>query len=642
MPLVTPIRLPDKASAIYDVFAGKQVSAAAGVIEADLRSLPARIYVLLPAGISSVEMRGPKFARAAQPFLWSVRVLDNRAAAIPTSIPFRLRLLGADGNVIEERFASATQQGASGQFVAPLGGAGQANCALEATELFSGKTAALKLTIESADTPKISEQAAPPPAAQHAAATEKASGRQAAPTWSPAENTFGPHIRDLAVAEDGKSILLNAMNWDENLYCVDKARGDIRWSKHVGHYFAFAPQPIAGGFAVQGFDFKAAEGYFLHLLDRNGKAQRRFALYGVPKRLPHRFVPSILKDRINNFTETKPIIKFVPSGGWGGWAQFVQDPKLLDDGQVGPPPGPWLNWANVGFFAETSPINYVLIDSFRTLMRVTAVMLVEDAAHPESFLRDASLDYWDTAAEQWVPVMPMLSNEAVHTHKLPKPVEAARWRIMLPWGVCRNLRVGDIVFHGEVLGCSHPDVVAKRPLVVLFDEGADLTDSLMHSQNGLSFDLKNAYTGNRSLVLNRPRDRQSAAVAPLYRDRFGHTIPNWDFEIAENPQPGQYGHVQFAWRGTAETKSIALRRTGSANETVDLCAGQAPANATSNTRKVVEEVPTDWQMVKVDLWEAFRKKAVRIQGMSLMCSGGSAWFDQIVLGQSVADVPVRQ
>jgi hypothetical protein len=169
-----------------------------------------------------------------------------------------------------------------------------------------------------------------------------------------------------------------------------------------------------------------------------------------------------------------------------------------------------------------------------------------------------------------------------------------------------------------------------------------LTGSLIHSQNRLSFDLKNAYTGDRSLVLSLPRDRQSAAVAPLSRDRFGHTIPNWDFEIAENPQPGQYRYCHFAWRGTAQTKSIALRLTGSSNETVDLHAGQAPADAAANVKKVAEEIQTEWQLVKVDLWEAFRKKPVRIQGMSLMCSGGSAWFDQIVLGQSVADLPARQ
>lgn len=78
-------------------------------------------------------------------------------------------------------------------------------------------------------------------------------------------------------------------------------------------------------------------------------------------------------------------------------------------------------------------------------------------------------------------------------------------------------------------------MAAKRPLAVLFDEGTDLAGSMIHIQNGLSFDLK-----------------------------------------------------------------------------------------------------------KVDLWEAFRKKPVRVQGMSLMSSGGPGWFDQIVLGRTAEDLPAKQ
>ena len=34
--------------------------------------------------------------------------------------------------------------------------------------------------------------------------------------------------------------------------------------------------------------------------------------------------------------------------------------------------------------------------------------------------------------------------------------------------------------------------------------------------------------------------------------------------------------------------------------------------------------------MRVDLWDAF-KKPVRVQGMTLSCDGGGAWFDKIVL-----------
>jgi hypothetical protein len=59
-----------------------------------------------------------------------------------------------------------------------------------------------------------------------------------------------------------------------------------------------------------------------------------------------------------------------------------------------------------------------------------------------------------------VAVILLFANQAIHTHHRPKPIEAAQWRIMPPWGVCRNLRLGEIVFHGELLGCSHRDGAA--------------------------------------------------------------------------------------------------------------------------------------------------------------------------------------
>src|SRR5262249_39822383 len=75
----------------------------------------------------------------------------------------------------------------------------------------------------------------------------------------------------------------------------------VRWRQRAGQYFAFAPQALPQGFAVQGFDFDSAEGYHLYLGKADGSWERRLALCGLPKRLPHRFVPGILNDRINNF-----------------------------------------------------------------------------------------------------------------------------------------------------------------------------------------------------------------------------------------------------------------------------------------------------------------------------------------------------
>src|SRR5262249_36369587 len=132
-----------------------------------------------------------------------------------------------------------------------------------------------------------------------AAADGAAVGKALAADLTAADARFGPHVRDLVLAERGSLAGMSAMNWDHNLYALDGATGKLRWRQRAGHYFAFAPQALASGVAVQGYDLRSAEGYHLYLADRDGKLERRFALYGLPRRLPHRFLPGIfLGDRV--------------------------------------------------------------------------------------------------------------------------------------------------------------------------------------------------------------------------------------------------------------------------------------------------------------------------------------------------------
>jgi RNA polymerase sigma factor (sigma-70 family) len=911
VPVVAPVRLAADAPAIYDVFAMKQVAPAGGTLTADLRSLPARLYALLPAPIARVEVRAPRSVPAGAPFRWQAAAQDAAGRPVAALVPFRIRLLASDGRVLAEEFAAGGSKGAGDTLTAPFNAPGP--LVLEATELFGGRMA--RASIEAAPAPAPAIAAGPAPSAAPPAPAEASvrTAGQAAGDFPAADLTFGPHLRDLVVADGGKTAVMNAMNWDHNLYAVDTETGRLRWRQRAGHYFAFAPQALANGVAVQGFDFKTAEGYHLYLVGGDGKAERRFALYGVPKRLPFRFVPGIgcedrqgLGGRINNFacppdaswvasagdlglavwsrdgrlrwsqdwwkngrhvaalaapdaetllavegmkarflnvldgkpkgeltlgtsgevrrivfggpaaailttteggrvtvlrggrierviptpcedaglssdggllavttgnqiklysiarglqwtfsgddrvrfprfspdgrriaitsdlgsvfvldTEGKtlweedlgaravpawlpggdlllagwmgrvlrigldykvrwvtrlqpeapdmrerlltddgaptariagwgtaeaaplplepslvakiPLIaRFVPSAGWGGEAQFSQDPKALFDGRPDAPPKPWIDWSYVGFFAETSPVNYVLIDAFRKQLRVSAVTFVEDAAHPESWLRDARFEYWDAAAEKWTLAADILADAPVHTHKLPKPVEAARFRILLPWGAVGNLRLGEIAFHGEALGCPHPDAAAKKASAVLFDEQDDLKRDLIWGGNGLSFKLDAAYSGGRCLSLAGNRK-----VAPLYQPPFGHFIANWDFEIVEKPQPGQYRWLQFAWKAASgKTRGLTLGVGGEGAPNTGFHAGEPvevwPGAA---ARKVADAPPADWKVERVDLWEAFGKKPGRVQALFLGAAGDGALFDQIALGRSPQDLP---
>ena len=923
VPVMTSLRLRQPGQAVYDIFAMKRAVAVKGVVQADLRSLPARLYAILPAAIARLGLRGPKKAVAGQAFAWSAAVQDAAGKPIEASIPLCLRLLDADGRVLDERFTSVGSKGASGTMHALLGAARGAQT-LQATELFSGLTARLEIAVEP---PSKAASLAKDDSLDDARADARARSVDKGKGLVAAEELFGPHLRDLVVSGDGKLAVASAMNWDHNLYAVDVKTGQLRWRQRAGHYFAFSPQALSSSVAVQGYDLKSAEGYHLYLVGGDGKLERRFALYGLPKRLPNRFVSgAFYGDRINNFaaspdggwvaaagdlglavwsrkgellwsrdwwktsrhtahlaaldTDTLlsvegtqltaheaatgkqrwqvrhsagecirvvvspdgktcavqasdgrvhvvrqgkvlatiagnatvknlrhagnsgtglafgvngvalspdgrmvavaagnhlklysvadglrwvlpaddmlhsprfsadgkrlavgsslgslyvmsaegdlllerdlgalPVPAFLPDGDllvgtWMGtmcrldtkyaeqwrtrltpaedmggklladdgaattriafrgnaeekpaaltpnlldpknafvklvWQDrnglvqngvlFARDTAALMDGKPDAPPAPWISWQQMNWYAEGDPSTYVVIDAYRTQLRVNAITLVEDRAQPHSWLRDAAFEYWDAAKERWVFVQPLLSDADVHTHKLARAIEAARFRIALPKMLCGNLRLGEIVLHGEKLGCSHPDVVAKRPVAVLFDEGEDLKGYL----HWATIEHKEAYSGNRCLTI---KDRDAVAVAPWPEGSkvFGETLPNWDFEIVREPKVGQYRYLQFAWKAAKATKGIALQVGTGGSDRVLFHAGDCPPTEVTNKKKLADAPPSEWSVVRVDLWEVFGKP-VRIRALRLAGTGGPASFDQILLGRAEKDLPAKK
>jgi len=98
-------------------------------------------------------------------------------------------------------------------------------------------------------------------------------------------------------------------------------------------------------------------------------------------------------------------------------------------------------------------------------------------------------------------------------------------------------------------------LLAKRPVVVLFDEGNDLRGCFLRS----TIAFKGAYSGERCLSIGA-EDAYSFAPWPEGPRAFGHTLPGWDFAIVEEPKPGEYRYLPFAWKALAEnTRSLALR-----------------------------------------------------------------------------------
>ncbi len=148
------------------------------------------------------------------------------------------------------------------------------------------------------------------------------------PDNAPHEDWVGPRLRDVAISSDGSMAAINAMNWDQNLYTLKTKDGSIERRDRIGNHFAYGPSACGNGFAVQGFDLNTPEGYHLYLLGLDGRPERRFALYGLPKRATFWFVGWMFSDRINNFAAA-PNGAWVASAGDLGLAVWSRAGKLL-------------------------------------------------------------------------------------------------------------------------------------------------------------------------------------------------------------------------------------------------------------------------------------------------------------------------
>lgn len=351
----------------------------------------------------------------------------------------------------------------------------------------------------------------------------------------------------------------------------------------------------------------------------------------------------------NLLTETQALIEAVCDPTTHGdprtWRHKVD---LLRDGDPTVPKEPWLEWSDISYLDSGWRQKLVVqADLFRSQVRLRGVTFVEDAQHPESWVRDTRLEWWDAAKEKWQPGPYLLfggqapsdgSGTAQHTHWFDQPLEAAKFRFVSTGGASwpvGNLRLGELVFHGEVLGPSHPDAVANRPVAVLFDEREDVLKSLMaYGDYPFAFRYDDAASGGKSLALTR-----AGNTAPHWRPPFGHVLPNWDFEIVEKPEKsGQYRWLEFAWKSAGpETKGVTLRVGPHHGGGVALSAGEPTKFEGAIATLQGSMPPVKWETVRVDLWK-LHGQPFQIRSLSLGAVGGGALFDRVRLARSAEDL----
>ncbi len=353
-PVVAKLDFQTHGEAIYDVFAQRRCGTEDGKVEADLRTTPARLYAILPEAIGSIHANA--VPREACPAGSAVRVkcegLTRGGRPVASRLPIWIRLCH-EGQVVAERFTTAGSDAAE-EFILPVNlahsraaaqpGEQSISCEIQVQELISGlcdkATIAVASPQAAAFAPwKIAFPApdAPPPARDGLSDFAHEGFVFHASVWgrkhdnappAPHEDWVGPRLKDIAISSDGSMAAINAMNWDQNVYTLKTKDGSVERRDRIGHHFAYDPSACGNGFAVQGFDLNTPEGYHLYLLGLDGRPERRFALYGLPKRATNWAIASALSDRINNFAAA-PNAAWVASAGDLGLAVWSRAGKLL-------------------------------------------------------------------------------------------------------------------------------------------------------------------------------------------------------------------------------------------------------------------------------------------------------------------------
>lgn len=358
------------------------------------------------------------------------------------------------------------------------------------------------------------------------------------------------------------------------------------------------------------------------------------------------FTPAILQtltptNRPNLLQNGNTII--IPEFGGKNFSRmsWQQPVELLLDGMTEPPTEPLIRWRDIVYIESGWKGEFILdIEHIHQNLRVDEIELIEDPAHPESWMRDTRLEYWDARADQWRFSAYLSANSSVHTHKLDPPVTSSRFRLLKADGYgwpTGNLRLAEIIFRGEALGCPHADAADDKPVAVLFDEGDSLfNETYLNNENkGLELRASNtgeAFSGGFFLYMNNSGSFQARSP------RVKTTMPTWGFPIKENPVPGEYRYLRFAWRAFSEkTTGIALNFSEQGKNGVTVYTGKIHNLDLKQAIKAADAPPQKWEVVTIDLWELASRAPFSIGNMQLSCEGGAAAIDAVMLARSEND-----
>jgi putative heme-binding domain-containing protein len=260
-------------------------------------------------------------------------------------------------------------------------------------------------------------------------------------------------------------------------------------------------------------------------------------------------------------------------------------------------------------------------------------MLVSDVLEPSnqitvgynqySVITEDGRIFTGVLAEETATSVTLRKENAVDDVILRKDIDqmAASTNSMMPENLEKEVApqdVADLVSYiREAFGPVPP------PVVSLFEDESAFLEMLNEGEGKARLELRDKFSGTASL-----------RMTPLQRS--SGRIPGWKYRIAENPGPGEFRYLRFAWKslgghgvmielaadGQWPPAEKPLRRYYAGKNTTGWAAVQ-----------VSPQPPADWTIVTRDLWKDFGE--FTLTGIAPTAMGGDALFDRIELLRSL-------
>ena len=167
---------------------------------------------------------------------------------------------------------------------------------------------------------------------------------------------------------------------------------------------------------------------------------------------------------------------------------------------------------------------------------------------------------------------------------------------------------------------------ASPALLTLFEDDPRFVSLLNEGTGTAALETNDKLTGSASLVVSPPQ-------------RYASRIPGWKYRITENPGPGEFRYLRFAWKshgGAGVMIELAADGHWPPAEQPILRYYSGKNKTNWQATEISPDVPYQWTTVTRDLWKDYGD--FTLTGIAPTAMGGEALFDHIQLLRSPEEV----